>query len=165
MRETRQTTGGGGDSVGPDRDEPSPDRPPKGAAFSVAGIALRGDRFFIAHRLPGGSLGGKWEFPGGKAEEGEGAEAALIREFREEFSLPIRVGEQLGESRFRHNGIERTLRAYRISLDPDDPDHPPVLADHTEWRWASIAEIEGLDFAPSDLNLLPALKAYLETKA
>ncbi|MDR3173353.1 MAG: NUDIX domain-containing protein [Treponema sp.] len=131
------------------------------AAFSVAGIALREGRFFIARRLPGGSLGGKWEFPGGKAEEGEGAEAALIREFQEEFSLPIRVGEELGKSLFLHNGVQRTLRAYRIYFDGDGP---PVLADHEEWKWASIAEIEGLDFAPSDLNLLPALKAYLNAE-
>jgi mutator protein MutT len=137
----------------------------KAAAFSVAGIALREDRFFIARRLPGGSLGGKWEFPGGKAEEGEGTEEALIREFQEEFSLPIRVGEELGRSLFLHNGVERTLWAYRIYLDPDDPIHPPVLADHEEWKWAAIAEIEGLDFAPSDLNLLPVLKAYLKTKS
>jgi mutator protein MutT len=129
----------------------------------VAGIAIRDGRLFIARRLPGGSLGGKWEFPGGKAEEGEGPEEALIREFLEEFSLSIRVGEELGQSRFLHNGIERTLRAYRIFLDPDDPAHPPVLADHGEWKWAPVAEIEGLDFAPSDLKLLPALKAYLKT--
>jgi mutator protein MutT len=162
MREAQQTLKGGGDSMGPGQDELKEES--REAAFSVAGIALRGDRFFIARRLPGGSLGGKWEFPGGKAEEGEGAEAALAREFREEFSLSIQVGEKLGESRFRHRGIERTLRAYRIFFDPGDPANPPVLADHEEWRWASMAEIEGLDFAPSDLNLLPALKAYLKTQ-
>jgi mutator protein MutT len=136
--------------------------PLKAAAFSVAGIALRDGKFFIAHRLPGGSLGGKWEFPGGKAEKGEGAEETLIREFQEEFSLPIRVGKRLGKSLFLHNGVERTLLAYRIYFDGDGP---PVLSDHEEWKWASIAEIEGLDFAPSDLNLLPALKAYLETNS
>jgi 8-oxo-dGTP diphosphatase len=144
------------------RDKPK--QGPQEAAFSVAGIALRGDKFFIARRLPGGSLGDKWEFPGGKAEAGEEAEAALVREFREEFSLPVRVGEELGRSRFLHKGIERTLRAYRIYFDPDDPANPPVLTDHVEWRWAPLAEIEGLDFAPSDLSLLSALKAYLETK-
>jgi mutator protein MutT len=130
------------------------------APFSVAGIALRDGAFFIARRRPGGSLGGKWEFPGGKAEAGEGAEEALVREFREEFSLSIRVGEELGKSRFIHNGAGRTLLAYRIYFDSEDPSL--VLTDHEEWKWASIGEIEGLDFAPSDLNLLPALKAYLK---
>ncbi|MDR0641655.1 MAG: NUDIX domain-containing protein [Treponema sp.] len=160
MRETRQSAGPKADRI---MNSPGKDRGGSAAPFSVAGIALWEDRFFIARRLPGGSLGGKWEFPGGKAEEGEGAEDALIREFQEEFSLPIRVGEELGKSLFLHNGVERSLRAYRIYLDPGDPAHPPVLSDHAEWKWATLAEIEGLDFAPSDLGLLPALKAYLKT--
>ncbi|MDR2110325.1 MAG: NUDIX domain-containing protein, partial [Spirochaetaceae bacterium] len=49
---------------------------------SVAGIAVEGGRFFIAQRIPGGDLGGKWEFPGGKVEEGETDAEALIREYR-----------------------------------------------------------------------------------
>lgn len=136
-------------------------------AISVAGIALRGDRVFIARRIPGGSLGSKWEFPGGKAEPGESGEEALIREFQEEFSLSIRVGEKLGEAAFEHRGIRRTLWAYRIyvDLDMDDMDGGLKLSCHEAWKWAALGEIETLDFAPSDLQLLPALKAYLKTNA
>jgi 8-oxo-dGTP diphosphatase len=131
-------------------------------AVSVAGIALWGDRIFIARRIPGGSLGSKWEFPGGKAEAGESGEEALIREFQEEFSLPIRVGEKVGEAAFEHRGIRRTLWAYRIYVDLAGG---PRLSCHEEWKWAAVEEIETLDFAPSDLQLLPALKAYLKTNA
>jgi mutator protein MutT len=133
--------------------------------ISVAGIALRGDRIFIARRVPGGSLGSKWEFPGGKAEPGEGEEEALIREFQEEFSLPIRVGEKLGEAAFEHRGVRRTLRAYRIYADLEGPGVSLVLSCHEAWTWAAIPEIETLDFAPSDLQLLPALKAYLNANS
>jgi 8-oxo-dGTP diphosphatase len=66
--------------------------------ISVAGIARQGAALFIARRKPGGSLGGKWEFPGGKVEEGESAEQALVREYAEELSLPIRVGEEIGSA-------------------------------------------------------------------
>ncbi|MDR1970902.1 MAG: (deoxy)nucleoside triphosphate pyrophosphohydrolase [Treponema sp.] len=134
----------------------------KDAAFSVAGIALRDSRFFIARRIPGGSLGGKWEFPGGKVEAGESPEEALIREFQEEFSLSIRVGEELGVSRFEHKGLERTLRAHRIYFTDDGFAAALSLTDHEEWKWATLGEIETLDFAPSDTKLLPALKAYLQ---
>ncbi|GHV95678.1 hypothetical protein AGMMS50293_19980 [Spirochaetia bacterium] len=34
------------------------------------------------------------------------------------------------------------------------------LAEHTQWRWAALDEIEALDFAGSDRALIPALKAY-----
>ncbi|MDR1024281.1 MAG: NUDIX domain-containing protein [Treponema sp.] len=130
-------------------------------AVSVAGIARRGDKLFIARRIPGGSLGGKWEFPGGKVEAGEGAEEALVREFQEEFSLSIEAGEELAQAAFVHHGVERKLRAYLVHFGSADP-ADAVLSCHEEWKWAPLEEIEKLDFAPSDLKLLPALKTYLQ---
>jgi 8-oxo-dGTP diphosphatase len=123
---------------------------------SVAGIAMEGGKLFIAQRIAGGSQGGKWEFPGGKTEEGESDEAAMIREYEEEFSVPVKVGSLLGSAPFEHNGITCTLNAYRIHFLSTGF----KLAEHTEWRWASIEEIEKMDFVPSDRKLLPVLKAY-----
>ncbi|MDR3146150.1 MAG: NUDIX domain-containing protein [Treponema sp.] len=134
----------------------------KASGVSVAGIARRGERLFIARRLPGGSLGDKWEFPGGKAEEGEAEPEALVREFQEEFSLPIRVGRELARAVFTHKGVKRNLRAYLIDFETADPAKALVLHEHVEWKWASLEEIEHLDFAPSDLKILPALTAYLK---
>ncbi|GHT92403.1 DNA mismatch repair protein MutT [Spirochaetia bacterium] len=126
----------------------------EGAKVSVAGIAIEGGKLFIARRKAGGDLGGKWEFPGGKAEEGESDEGALVREYDEEFSVPVKVGPFLGSASFEHRGLVRTLNAYRIQF----ADTGFKLAEHTEWRWASIEEIEALDFAPSDRKLLSVLK-------
>jgi 8-oxo-dGTP diphosphatase len=130
---------------------------------SVAGIAWEGGRLFIARRKAGGSLGGKWEFPGGKAEEGETEVEALVREFDEEFSLAIRVGEKLGTAVFEHRGILRNLAAYRIYFTAKDFAAELMLHDHEEWKWATLEEIEKLDFAPSDLKILPALKTYIKS--
>jgi 8-oxo-dGTP diphosphatase len=124
--------------------------PPK---RSVAGIACEGGKLFIAKRKPGGDLGGKWEFPGGKAEDSESDEEALLREYREECGVDVRVGDFLAASSFVHHGREFSLRAYRVSFAVADL----RLAEHSEWRWASPAEIRGLDFAASDLALLPLL--------
>jgi 8-oxo-dGTP diphosphatase len=123
---------------------------------SVAGIAMEGDKLFIAQRLAGGDLGGKWEFPGGKVEEGESDQDAVIREYDEEFSVPVKVGPFLGSVSFEHRLLTHTLNAYRIHFLKTDFH----LAEHTEWRWASIEEIEKLDFVPSDRKLLLVLKAY-----
>jgi 8-oxo-dGTP diphosphatase len=117
---------------------------------------MEGAQFFIARRAAGGDLGGKWEFPGGKAEEGESDQAAMIREYGEEFSVPVKVGPLVGSASFVHRGQSHTLNAYRIHF----LDTGFKLAEHTEWRWASIEEIEKLDFVPSDGKLLPVLKAY-----
>jgi 8-oxo-dGTP diphosphatase len=130
------------------------------ARVSVAGIAVEGQKIFIARRNPGGDLGGKWEFPGGKAEAGESGEAALIREFAEEFGVPVRAGPLLGTAAFEHRGKPYTLHAYRVFFESREF-HP---VEHDMWRWAEAAEIENLDFAGSDRLLLPALKAYLKNQ-
>jgi len=120
---------------------------------SLAGIAVdqRG-RLFVAKRRPGGSLGGMWEFPGGKAERGESDLTALCREFSEEFGVAVAVCEHLGESEFSNGDEVYSLGAYRVELLSADF----RLTEHCEWRWATIDEIEAEGgFAPSDAALLP----------
>lgn len=120
---------------------------------SVAGIALRNGLVFAARRKPGGSMGGRWEFPGGKIEAGETPEETLIREFREELGLEVRPGPLLGESEFENDGIRFRLRAYRVEFDGE----PAFLEEHQEVRWLSRRDLEALDLAPSDRSLVKFL--------
>lgn len=55
----------------------------------VSAVALidRDGRVLLAQRPEGKSMAGLWEFPGGKVEEGETPEAALIRELQEELGI------------------------------------------------------------------------------
>ena len=129
-----------------------------GRRVSVAGIAVEGQKVFIARRKPGGDLGGKWEFPGGKAEAGESGPAALVREFQEEFGAAVKTGPLVGTASFEHRGTAYDLYAYRIFFI----DRTLRPAEHDEWRWAAPEELEALDFAGSDRLLFPALKTYLE---
>jgi 8-oxo-dGTP diphosphatase len=124
---------------------------------SIAGIAFNEGKLFIAKRLGGGDMGGKWEFPGGKVEENETRAQALVREFREEFGVDVEAGPFLGQAAFEHKNISRTLYAYRIVF----PSFEFTLTEHSEWRWASIDEITRLDFTPSDLLLLPSIARAL----
>jgi 8-oxo-dGTP diphosphatase len=133
----------------------------KAPANSVAGIAAEGGRLFIARRSPGGDIGAKWEFPGGKVEAGESDEEALVREYREEFGVTVTAGPYLGSASFEHHGKARTLNAYRVFFREMDF----TLSEHTEWRWAGFDEIGRLDFAGSDSLLIPQLKAYFQGEA
>ncbi|MDR0387642.1 MAG: (deoxy)nucleoside triphosphate pyrophosphohydrolase [Treponema sp.] len=129
------------------------------APCSVAGIAVEDGKVFVARRIPGGDLGGKWEFPGGKVEPGESGEEALVREFREEFAVTVRIGPLVASASFEHRGTSRVLRAYRVYLESRDF----TLSEHTEWAWVSPESIAGLDFAGSDRKLLPELEKYLQS--
>jgi 8-oxo-dGTP diphosphatase len=81
---------------------------------SVAGIAIEQGKVFIARRKPGGDLGEKWEFPGGKVEEGEADADALRREYFEEFGVAVETGPLLAHSEFFHQEQKFLLNAYRI---------------------------------------------------
>ncbi len=126
---------------------------------SVAGIAVRDGKIFIAQRVPGGSLSECWEFPGGKAEGNESDEEALIREFHEEFGIEIKTGKHIGSAWFTHKDIPRELNAYEIFFQ-NEHFH---LCEHTRWRWSAIDDIEKLDFADSDRKLFSAIRKFLDS--
>ena len=121
---------------------------------SVAGIAIEDNKIFIAKRKAGGALSEKWEFPGGKVEEDESDENALLREFKEELGVEIIVGDLLGQTEFEHKGLN-TVYAYYISFKEFANFK---LTEHTEWRWACLEEIKQLDFVDSDRKLFPYLQ-------
>jgi A/G-specific adenine glycosylase len=75
------------------------------------GIVLRDGRCLIDRRPEGALLGGLWEFPGGKLEEGETAEQALRRELREELGLEVAVLRALP-------AVDHAYSHLRVTLHP-----------------------------------------------
>jgi 8-oxo-dGTP diphosphatase len=55
----------------------------------AAALVDRDNRVLIAQRPEGKSLAGLWEFPGGKLDEGETPEEALVRELHEELGIDV----------------------------------------------------------------------------
>ncbi|MGL4982963.1 MAG: (deoxy)nucleoside triphosphate pyrophosphohydrolase [Treponemataceae bacterium] len=123
---------------------------------SIAGIAIKNSKILIAKRMPDGDMGGKWEFPGGKVEQGETCTDALIREFQEEFGIVITVGKELAKTQFTHNNNQFSLHAFQIFIT--DADDSFQLTEHTEFTWASFDQIKKLDFVDSDAQLFEDLQ-------
>ena len=93
----------------------------------------------------------KWEFPGGKPEENELLEDAIVREIREELGVEI-VVQRLFD-RTTTGSID--LVTFVCDLVGDKPAHS---TDHSELRWVPESELSKLDWAEPDL---PALKRIL----
>ena len=121
---------------------------------SIAGIARKGDLYLIAKRKEGGALSEKWEFPGGKLKRGESHEAAVAREWGEEFGVAVKVGNFLCSGSFFHKGKNFLLSAYEVFPLSEDF----ALIEHTEIRWVPMAVLETMDMAESDLKLLDGLR-------
>lgn len=129
---------------------------------SIACIVFVNNKVLIGKRINKGQMGGRWEFPGGKVEEGEDAIAAIKREFLEEFSVPVRVGSCIAEAYFEHNGEKVQLQGYEVFLDTDNPQW--VLTEHTEIDWVDINHIPRESFVDSDLLIYPQVLEYLKGK-
>ena len=112
----------------------------------VAAVIEREGRFLIAKRRPGGALGGRWEFPGGKIEPGETPEESLRRELREEFQVETEIGSFLGSEVHKYPTFTIDLMAYRAVCVSGEF----KLADHAEIQWALPGELDRYDFAEAD---------------
>ena len=119
-------------------------------SISTAGVAKRGNKYFIAKRKPGNSIGELWEFPGGKAEKEEKPEDALKREFFEEFNADIEVDKELCSGLFTNNGRIYRLVAYRINILSDKLE----LHEHSETGWVEKEELSDLKFPKSDMIIV-----------
>lgn len=131
------------------------------AKRSVACIALNGRKILVAKRILRGQMGGRWEFPGGKVEDGEDETVAAVREMQEEFAVEIQTGDVIATASFSHNGEEVALKALRIFPAHDGIECRYVLSEHTEYAWIDILDVENLFFVDSDLLLYPAVKNYV----
>ena len=130
-------------------------------SHSVACIDYRNGKILIAKRIVRGDMGGRWEFPGGKIEEGEDYITAVKREMQEELGSDCQVYEKLAEGTFFHKDKECFVTAYRVTLANDGITAPFKLSEHTEIAWVDPAEIAGLSFVDSDLNILEQIKKSL----
>lgn len=112
----------------------------------VAGVAVKDGSVFLARRCANDTLGGMWEFPGGKTEKGESPAEALAREFLEEFGATIRVGDHLGDSVYEYPHGSICLSAYRIEFASPITE----IRAHDKIAWVSLGELPTYPLAPAD---------------
>ena len=97
----------------------------------TAAVLQRGGKILLAKRPSKGLLGGMWEFPGGKVENGETLESCLAREIQEELGSQIHIGETFGIYRHAYTHFRITLHAFLCELKAGEP--KPVEATELAW--------------------------------
>ena len=120
----------------------------------VGGIIRMGEKYLLGKRPLGKSLGGHWEFIGGKIEPGETPCEALARECREEIALEI-VNARV-RTAVTHAYPDRTIHLTLIDCEPA-PGAEPTALEHEALGWYAPDEMGALDFCPADAELLPVL--------
>lgn len=126
----------------------------------VAAALVDGERrILLQQRAPGRAMAGLWEFPGGKVEEGERPEAALVRELEEELGIVVAPGS-LTPAAFASADNDGRHMLLLLYLCREWRGEPSPL-DAAALQWARTDEMAALPMPPADQPLIPLLERLL----
>lgn len=122
----------------------------------VAAIIVDGDKIFATQRGYGEFKGG-WEFPGGKIEEGESPEEALVREIEEELDAVVEVGELIDTVEYDYPNFHLSMDCFICTIK----ERNLVLKEHEDAKWLTKDTLHSVDWLPADLGLVEKIKIKL----
>jgi 8-oxo-dGTP diphosphatase len=121
----------------------------------VAGLIEADGKILVCQRRRGDAFELMWEFPGGKLQAGETAEAGLERELREELGVEAVVGAEIFRTRHRYaemrEEIELIFFAARVGVDAIRN----LVFERMQWR--TLETLGELNFLPADRELVGKL--------
>ena len=124
----------------------------------VAAIITKDGKVFATQRGYGDFKDG-WEFPGGKVEEGEKPEDAIVREIREELGAEIKVTGFL-------TTVEHDYPTFHLSMDcfwaelKDGTEM--VLREHEAAKWLAMNELDSVAWLPADVKVVEAIRSAMK---
>lgn len=116
----------------------------------VAALIWDGEKFMICQRPAHKARGLLWEFVGGKVEQRETKERALIRECREELDVSLSVGSVFMDVIHEYPDLTVHLTLFNAVI----AEGVPKKLEHNDIRWIAPSEIPNYEFCPADVEIL-----------
>ena len=105
-----------------------------------------------------GDLKDGWEFPGGKIEEGESPEAAIVREIREELDTLIKVERYIDTIEYDYPDFHLSMDCFLCSIVEGNL----ILKEHEAAKWLTRENIDSVDWLPADITIIDKVKSLME---
>lgn len=122
----------------------------------VAAIIIKDNKIFATQRGYGEFKDG-WEFPGGKVEQGEAPENAIVREIKEELDTVIEVIEYFDTVEYDYPNFHLSMKCYICTVVSGKLE----LLEHESAKWLDKDSLDSVAWLPADLGLVDKLKDYL----
>lgn len=122
----------------------------------VAAVIKKDNRIFCTQRGYG-DFKGYWEFPGGKIEDGETPQEALIREIKEELDVDISVGEMIKTIEYDYPEFHLSMDCFLCELISGEIE----LKEHEDAKWLDKSNVDSVDWLPADKGLIKQIKGEL----
>lgn len=122
----------------------------------VAAIIIKNRKVLATQRGYGDFKGG-WEFPGGKIDDGETPEEALIREIKEELDTEVEVIELLDTVEYDYPNFHLSMDCFICNIKSGDL----VLKEHEAAQWLTKETLDSVNWLPADLGLIDKIREYL----
>lgn len=121
----------------------------------VVGAIIENERgeILCALRSKDMTLPSKWEFPGGKVEEGETLGDAIVREIKEELDCDIEYISTFNENTYEYEKVIVNLTTLKCRLKCGSP----KASEHAKLLWLPIDYLKTLSWAPADIKAVEQL--------
>lgn len=123
----------------------------------VAAIIIENSKVFATQRGYGEFKDG-WEFPGGKIEQGETPEEAIVREIKEELDTVVEVGELLDTVEYDYPNFHLSMDCFICKIKSGDL----VLKEHEAAKWLTKEILRSVEWLPADEGLVGKIEKYLK---
>ena len=123
-------------------------------AAIIKAVNEKGEPIIFATQRGYGDLKGGWEFPGGKIEDGETPQEALVREIKEELETEISVGELIDTIEYDYPTFHLSMDCFWAEIVSGDL----VLTEHEAAKWLMKDELDSVEWLPADVTLIEKIK-------
>ncbi len=126
----------------------------KVVAAVIRSVTKKGEPIIFSTQRGYGDFKGGWEFPGGKIEDGETPEQALVREIQEELETEIEVGELIHTIEYDYPTFHLSMDCFWCKIVSGDLE----LKEHEAAKWLTKEELDSVDWLPADITLIDELR-------